>query len=260
MAWKLSSALMLSFAGLLLTTGFTVQPVNKTRKDYEATGDIVWEVPMKEKLIALTFDDGPSPRTTPMILDLLARNEAKATFFVVGKRVEQFPDVIKREALEGHEVANHTYSHIYFNRQVSAVKITDELARTQKMITDLTGQNCQWFRPPGGFFNDKVIYTARKNGYTLVLWSWHQDTKDWSTPGVDKIVNKVLNNLRNGDIVLLHDHINGSLQTVRALEKILPELKKRGYTMVTVTELLRHKKPKTQLSIIEETKRHPIGK
>ncbi|MFC5468394.1 polysaccharide deacetylase family protein [Cohnella suwonensis] len=228
-----------------LTSGFTVQPVKKTRQYYEAHRDIVWEVPMKEKLIALTFDDGPNPRTTPQILDLLAENEAKATFFVVGKRVERFPEIVRREAMEGHEVANHTYSHSYYTRGFSPKKLVEELDRTQAKIDDLTGWHCQWFRPPGGFYDDKVIDTVRSKGYTVILWSWHQDTKDWLAPGADRIVNKVLKNARNGDIVLLHDHVDGSVQTVQALRTILPELRRRGYKMVTVSELLRHKTPKS---------------
>nr|WP_233566843.1 polysaccharide deacetylase family protein [Cohnella endophytica] len=244
--WK-PVLLAIMAASLVWTCGFSNenQPVHKSRKYYEAHQDIVWEVPMEEKLIALTFDDGPNPKTTPEILDLLAENGAKSTFFVVGKRMERFPEVVRREALEGHEVANHTYSHLYFTKGVSRKRIVEELEQAQNQIIDLTGQNCQWFRPPGGFYTDTVVDTVRKNGYTVILWSWHQDTQDWLAPGVSRIVNKVLNNARNGDIVLLHDHVDGSTQTVQALRTILPELKKRGFKMVTVSELLRHRKPKT---------------
>jgi len=83
---------------------------------------------------------------------------------------------------------------------------------------------------------------TKKLGYLVVLWSWHQDTVDWNRPGVGKIVNKVLNNARNGDIVLFHDFVEGRTQTVAALEKIMPELSKRGYKFVTVSELLKHRK------------------
>ncbi|MFC5402175.1 polysaccharide deacetylase family protein [Cohnella soli] len=243
MKWKTIACLSVACIGV--ASGFSYQPAKKSRQYYEAHRDIVWEVPMKEKLIALTFDDGPNPRTTPQILDLLAQNEAKATFFVVGKRMERFPDIVRREALEGHEVANHTYSHAYFTKGFSPKKLVEELQLTQAKIDDLTGKHCQWFRPPGGFYDDKVINTVRGQGYTVILWSWHQDTKDWLAPGTDRIVNKVLKNARNGDIVLMHDHVDGSVQTVQALRKILPELRKRGYKMVTVSELLQHRTPKT---------------
>lgn len=234
--------LTLVAACLLTMCGFTSQPVANTREYYESRGEIVWEVPTDEKLIALTFDDGPDATTTLQILDLLAKYDAKATFFVVGRRAERFPDVVKREALEGHEIANHTYTHMYFNRKVSASAIAGELEKTSNTLTELTGQKCRWFRPPGGFYNDTVVRVAKERGYTLILWSWHQDTRDWISPGVGKIVRKVLNNARNGDIVLLHDHVSGANQTVAALGQILPELRDRGYRMVTVSELLRHKR------------------
>ncbi|BBI31995.1 polysaccharide deacetylase family protein [Cohnella abietis] len=242
------SKLIVTLGGLLLlmTCGFTVeQPVKKNRAYYEARDEIVWEVPMKEKLVALTFDDGPNSRTTPQILDLLLQNETKSTFFIVGKRAERFPDIVKREALEGHEVANHTYSHMYLNSNVSEAKITDELVRTQNKIFELTGQKSPWFRPPGGVYNESVVRIAREKGYKMVLWSWHQDTKDWRSPGTQKIINKVLHNIRNGDIILFHDHVDGSIQTVEALKVILPELKKRGYKMVTVSELIQHRQSKS---------------
>ncbi|GAB2704109.1 polysaccharide deacetylase family protein [Paenibacillus thermoaerophilus] len=235
--WKLL-ALVIGVAAL---AGFSGKPHD--RNYYESRGEVVWEVPMNEKLIALTFDDGPNPKTTPRILELLKRYEAKATFFVIGYRVDQFPNVVKREIAEGHEVANHTYNHVYFNRKAANPdKIASELQQAQQRIEAVTHQTCPWFRPPGGYYNDVVVNTARKNGYTVVLWSWHQDTKDWQSPGVRKIVDKVLKNARNGDIVLFHDHVEGSLQTVEALETILPELRRRGFRMVTVTELMKHKR------------------
>ncbi|WP_240421141.1 polysaccharide deacetylase family protein [Paenibacillus periandrae] len=139
-------------------------------------------------------------------------------------------------------MANHTDNHVYFKGNIRQKTIAAEIENVQKKIKAVTGQDCPWFRPPGGFYNDTVIQIAKQYGYTVVLWSWHQDTKDWSATRVDKIANKVLNNARNGDIVLLHDHINGSTQTVEALKIILPELKKRGYRVVTVSELMAHKK------------------
>ncbi|RUS47212.1 polysaccharide deacetylase family protein [Cohnella sp. AR92] len=197
---------------------------------------------MDEKLIALTFDDGPDPRTTDKILDLLSKYDAKATFFVVGRRAERFPDIVRREALEGHEIANHTYTHMYFNGRNRQQDIASEMDRAGSKLSEISGQRCRWFRPPGGFYNETVIRMAKERGYTVILWSWHQDTRDWISPGVGQIVRKVLNNARNGDIVLLHDHVAGSTQTVQALEQILPELTRRGYRMVTVSELMRHGK------------------
>lgn len=234
---------LLGALSLLLICGFAARPATNSREYYESRGEIVWEVPMNEPLIALTFDDGPDEQTTGLILDLLAKYNAKATFFVVGRRAELYPEIVEREALEGHEIANHTYTHRYFNRGVRQEDIVREMDRTERRLQELTGQECRFFRPPGGFYNDTVVRIAREHGYTVVLWSWHQDTRDWISPGVSRIVHKVLDNARNGDIVLLHDHVRGSMQTVQALEQILPELSRRGFKMVTVSELMQHKKP-----------------
>ncbi|WP_027086916.1 polysaccharide deacetylase family protein [Cohnella panacarvi] len=215
---------------------------SNSRDYYEARNEIVWEVPTKEKVIALTFDDGPDSEDTPAILDLLRQYEAKATFFVVGKRVEEYPDLVIRESLEGHEIANHTYSHPYFNRRDSSQKIRKEMEQTNDAIVQVTGQQPHLFRPPGGYYSEQLVRVSKYFHYRIVLWSWHQDTEDWNKPGVDKIVNKVLNNARNGDIALFHDHVQGSTQTIAALERILPELKRRGFRFVTVSELLSYKR------------------
>nr|WP_229725520.1 polysaccharide deacetylase family protein [Paenibacillus abyssi] len=223
--------------------GFTsAAPLNKGRQYFEARGEIVWEVPTDEKLIALTFDDGPDSMDTPAILDLLGQYNAKATFFVVGKRVEKYPELVKREIVEGHEIANHTYNHMYFNKGVNAEKIQEEIKKAERLIFNITGQKPSLFRPPGGFYNEMVVSASIKSDYQIVMWSWHQDTRDWSTPGVNAIVNKVLKNARNGDIILFHDYVEGQTQTIEALEQILPELKNRGFQFVTVSELLTHRK------------------
>ncbi|WP_253298091.1 polysaccharide deacetylase family protein [Paenibacillus sp. MSJ-34] len=211
---------------------------HKGRNYYESRGDIVWDVPTDRKMIALTFDDGPDPRYTPDILDLLRKYDAKATFFVIGKRIGNYPDIVRREVKEGHELANHTYSHTYFSGSYSVDKIKKEIEQAHDLIVRTTGYKPQLFRPPGGYYNDSIIEAAKKQGYLVVLWSWHQDTKDWRSPGVNQIVNKVLRNARNGDIILFHDHVEGKSNTVEALKIILPALKKRGYSFVTVSELI----------------------
>ncbi|MDP1509722.1 polysaccharide deacetylase family protein [Paenibacillus ottowii] len=209
----------------------------KGRTYYEERGDIVWEVPTHRKLIALTFDDGPDVSNTPAILDLLQKYDAKATFFVVGSRVEKLPHLVKREREEGHEIGNHTFLHSSF-QHISRNKALSELDQGQASIVQATGAGTHLFRPPGGSYNDSLVKLAKEKGLKIILWSWHQDTLDWRKPGVHRIANKVLRNARNGDIVLMHDFVHHSTQTVEALKIILPELKKRGYSFVTVSELL----------------------
>nr|WP_102716259.1 polysaccharide deacetylase family protein [Paenibacillus castaneae] len=238
---KRKALLLLLVVFILL--GFEA-PIKKDRYFYEKRGEVVWEVPMEDKKIALTFDDGPYPQTTDKILDLLQQYHAKATFFVIGNKVERFPQTIMREIAEGHEVANHTFNHVYFLRSISSTTIKEEITKTGHALEALTGIKPLLFRPPGGYYNEKSIQIAKMLGYTTVMWSWHQDTNDWKSPGVNKIVNKVLNNARNGDIVLMHDYIQGSMQTVKALEIILFELDKRGFKFVTVSELLKDQSDK----------------
>lgn len=236
--------LVICFILLLMMTAFTA-PANKGREYFEARNDIVWEVSTKEKVIALTFDDGPDPMDTPAILDLLRQYEAKATFFVIGKRVEQYSEIVIQEIMEGHEIANHTYSHPYFNHRDPANRIMSEMEKAEEILLKVSGQKPLLFRPPGGYYSEQLVQAAKKFNYQVVLWSWHQDTEDWNRPGVNKIVNKVLKNARNGDIILFHDYVQGDTQTVAALKVILPELKERGYRFVTVSEMLNYRQQTT---------------
>jgi peptidoglycan/xylan/chitin deacetylase (PgdA/CDA1 family) len=226
-------------------------PVKKDRYYYEKRGDVVWEVKTNQPLIALTFDDGPDPAQTNAILDLLKRYEARCTFFVIGKRVDAFPDTAMRIVSEGHEIANHTYNHKYFQNS-SPAQIEADLKKTEEAIHRATGQHSVLFRPPGGVFNEKLVATANSMGLKPVIWSWHQDTKDWVRPGVAQITNKVLRNARNGDIVLFHDYIRGKSQTLQALETILPELVGRGFQFVTVSALMRDASLEQQSNLLPE--------
>ncbi|PAF32385.1 polysaccharide deacetylase family protein [Paenibacillus sp. 7516] len=238
---NLKAARMIGLFTLILMLGTSsvyAKPVQKNRQYYEERGEIVWEVPTQDKLIALTFDDGPDPVQTPQILALLKQYQAKGTFFVLGKWAEKFPELVMQEQQEGHEVANHTYAHTYAVKSTARDKFTQDMAAAEQSITDAGVPRPLLFRPPGGFYNDMVIDVAKQKGYTIVLWSWHQDTRDWASPGVAAITNKVLKNARNGDIVLFHDKVEGRAQTVAALKVILPKLQQEGYRFVTVSELL----------------------
>lgn len=221
----------------------------KDRSYYEERGDIVWEVPTEEKYMALTFDDGPDPQQTLKIMEVLKQYDAKATFFLVGDRVERYPEVVRQELQEGHEIANHSFRHPSF-QGLPGNSMENELIKTQDAIYKATGQKPVLFRPPGGFYNEKIIQLSKDHHLQMILWSWHQDTKDWRAPGVGRIANKVLNNARNGDIVLMHDFVYNSNQTAEALKIILPELKKHGYSFVTISELLSHKvAPKNHIKV-----------
>jgi peptidoglycan/xylan/chitin deacetylase (PgdA/CDA1 family) len=211
-----------------------------SRETYEKTGRVIWEVNSKEKLVALTFDDGPHPIFTSQILDILAKHDAKATFFVAGNKVARFPDLLKREVKEGHEIANHTYHHIY--GKITSAKLSSELEETDKVIKKFTGLKPSLYRPVGGFYNDEIINTALKGGKTVVLWSWDQDSRDWANPPASKICRDIKKGVKPGKIILFHDwhgsEYTQACSTVKALDTILDFLDKNGYKCVTVSELL----------------------
>lgn len=215
--------------------GFATSAKDKGRPYYEEKGYVLWEIKTDEKVIALTFDDGPHPTYTPQVLDLLKKYDAKATFFVIGERAEKYPEVVSRIGEENHEIANHTYTHPL---SISPAKLKEELKKTNDIIHDITGTSPIFYRPVGGQYNDKIINTAINEGYKVIMWSWHQDTEDWKTPGVKKIVKKVLSGVQPGNIVLFHDSGGDRSQTIQALEEILPELQQQGYKFVTVSELI----------------------
>ncbi|WP_405107646.1 polysaccharide deacetylase family protein [Paenibacillus sp. FSL K6-1217] len=210
----------------------------KNRYYYEERGDMIWEVRTSQKVIALTFDDGPDPLETDSILEVLHEYHAKCTFFAIGKRIAAYPDVARRVINEGHELANHTYNHVYFKKPVSGEQIQKELALTEKEIMKISGRHSSLFRPPGGMYDETLIDVSNSMGLKPVLWSWHQDTRDWNRPGVWNISSRVIRNAKSGDIVLFHDHVHGPSQTKEALKIILPELEKQGFRFVTVSELI----------------------
>lgn len=220
---------------VLFGISYTTSAMDKGRPYYEEKGYVMWEIKTDEKVIALTFDDGPHPTYTPQVLDLLKKYDAKATFFVIGERVEKYPEVVSRMGTDEHEIANHTYTHPL---TISPAKLKEELEKTNDIVHKITGTYPIFYRPVGGQYNDKIINTAIDEGYKVIMWSWHQDTEDWKRPGTKKIVKKVLSGVKPGNIVLFHDSGGDRSQTIKALEEILPELQRQGYRFVTVSELI----------------------
>lgn len=197
--------------------------------------DVIWKVPTSRKVVALTFDDGPVSTTTPEILNILKEKNIKATFFVVGEQVKRFPNLVSQEVAEGHEVGNHTYTHPMLTN-LQADRIEQELKSTEKEILEVAPKPTL-FRPPGGFNNKEVLTLARDSEYSIILWSI--DPIDWRYPSVGDIVNVVVNDVKPGSIILLHDGKSPS-PTPEALWFIIDSLESRGYEFVTVTELLQY--------------------
>ena len=188
-----------------------------------------------EKVIALTFDDGPHPRLTAEILDLLAAYDAKATFFVVGKNLEYYGDLTARAAREGHEIGNHTYTHPKVSGLCDA-ELVDEIVRTDALIKKKTGVRCRLLRPPGGAEAKKLSRIASEYDLSVILWSI--DTRDWAGVSTAEIVKTVVQEATPGAVILFHDYGGREVYTLDALKEILPRLSAAGFRFVTVSELL----------------------
>ncbi len=203
----------------------------------------VYRIRTPKKIVALTFDDGPSPVWTPQLLDELKKADVRATFFMVGHHVREYPDIARRVAREGHTVANHGYAHsviLYY----TPAEIEEEIKYTEHMIRETTGKTTTMFRPPKAWLRDSTKQKIRSMGYEVVLWSLN--SKDWAGFPYRWIVRYLAARVRGGDILLFHD--SGNIfsreggdrgQTVKAVALLIKTLREKGFSFVTVEELMR---------------------
>jgi len=183
---------------------------------------------VQEKKIAITFDDGPSP-VTEKLLDGLKERNVKATFFVLGEKAEKYPELIERMQEEGHIVGNHTYSHIQL-RSNNRQKFRDELVQTNGIITQITGQEVQYVRPPYGSWDKKL-----EEELNMIPVLWNIDPNDWCTSSAGKVTKRITNKAKENGIILLHDCYESSVEAAFSSIDILQE---RGFQFVTVDEIL----------------------
>jgi peptidoglycan/xylan/chitin deacetylase (PgdA/CDA1 family) len=201
---------------------------------------IVWGGPPRVRQVALTFDDGPSPRATRQILGLLSQYGAHATFFVLGDHLEEYPGLVRAEIRDGEEVGNHSFDHPRFPKCDMPTQ-ERELERTQVDL-DLLGYHPAdlLFRPPFSDYNQRLVAYLDHTHRRLVLWGI--DSGDWKGLPAEAIVHNVLDRVRPGAIIIFHDsdeHERANrTPTVEALKVILPALKAAGYRMVTISELI----------------------
>ena len=188
-------------------------------------------VPLGQRVIALTFDDGPDPVNTPQILRVLADYKVPATFFMMGSHVSENPQVAQSVLSAGHAIGNHTWSHLETPPDPAA-----EVQRTDALMQSVLGFTPTLFRPPFGNLTNGVATQAIAQNDAVVLWS--SDPTDWAMPGTDKIIDTVVNQATPGGIVLMHDGGGDRTQTIAALPTIIRQLKARGYTFVTVPQLI----------------------
>ena len=212
--------------GLILIAGLSCVSCAPASHNVQP-GSLIWHGDFSSKNVYLTFDDGPSNEATVEILDILKANDAKATFFMLGRRAEKNPGLVKRIFREGHSIGNHTWAHAG-GLNVNWGRILTELSSTDAAIKKACGESPKFFRPPFGFFNFRYFKVAEKLGYVSVLWTL--DASDWSkTVTTRDIEKRIIPAVRGGYIVLLHDGGPNRKPLIEALPKILTELKKKGY-------------------------------
>ena len=182
-------------------------------------------------MIALTFDDGPKASVTGRILDSLQANGGRATFFMVGSNVNANAGIIKRMVAQGCEVANHTHDHKYISK-LSADGIISQIGSTNQKIEAICGVSPVLMRPPGGYIDTRSLSVVGNMGMSAIMWSI--DTRDWQHRNAQRTIDTVLSQVRDGDIILMHDIYSTSADAAVVL---IPELTARGYQLVTVSEL-----------------------
>lgn len=181
------------------------------------------------KMVALTFDDGPHPVYTERLLDGLKERNVKATFFLIGKSADKYPDLVKRMADEGHLIGNHTMDHVQLNHQTYD-KALEQIRQSNQIISQITGQTPVYIRPPFGEWSKEL---QEEVDMTAVLWD--VDPVDWKVKNTETVVKRILKNARDGDIILLHDVYGTSVDA--ALE-IVDQMQAEGYEFVTVDEII----------------------
>ncbi|MER6950181.1 bifunctional polysaccharide deacetylase/glycosyltransferase family 2 protein [Nonomuraea sp. NPDC000554] len=260
--WFLLAVGVLLAAAALLLDGFATNVVGETRAAppvadrpspqlekvreggpvLNLTGGEPSSARLPVRTIALTFDDGPDPAWTPQVLDVLRKHGATATFFTVGSKVAQYPDLARRIVAEGHELGNHTYTHADL-ATVPGWRLRLELSLTQQALAGATGLHTTLARPPYSSTPAAItgpqwegMRSLAREGYLVTLTDL--DTKDWGRPGTEKIVASSLPSGGRGAVVMMHDSGGDRRQTVEALDRVLTELSGDGYRAVTVTRAL----------------------
>jgi peptidoglycan-N-acetylglucosamine deacetylase len=215
------------------------QADKKTKNEEPVAPGITFDwVHVDGPYIAMTFDDGPSAKLTPKLLDLLAAHHIKATFFLIGENAAEYPDIVAREAREGHEIANHSWSHPNFGK-MSDDGVRGQLRKTDDAIKSAMGKSPTLMRPPYGSITPRQKrWINQEFGYKIVLWD--VDPLDWRRPGPSVVCNRIVKNTRAGSIILAHDIHPG---TIDAMPCVFKELEAKGFKFVTVSELIAMETP-----------------
>lgn len=187
-----------------------------------------------ENWVTLTFDDGPDPEQTPRILDILKRERVPATFFVVGSKAEKYPEILRREAAEGHDLGNHTYHH-YELPQLNPRAVRFEIERTNQAIEKALGGPTRWFRAPGCHYTTEALSVIQDLG--MIRVDTTANSGDYAGDGVAPLLSRTLYQLAPGDVILCHDRMP---ETVEALPKLIHQIRGRGFRFVSLATLALH--------------------
>ncbi|QZY56251.1 polysaccharide deacetylase family sporulation protein PdaB [Crassaminicella profunda] len=192
----------------------------------------IYCVDQDQKKIAISFDAAWGDQYTDGILEILDKYHVKTTFFLVGFWVDKYPDMVKKIHDKGHEVGNHSSTHPHMSK-LSMEQISKELNETGEKIEKITGKKPILFRPPFGDYNNRLIDTAKENGYYTIQWD--VDSLDWKELGTQPVVDRVTRNVKNGSIVLFH---NNAKYVVEYLPLVIERLQKEGYEIVPISQLI----------------------
>lgn len=229
-------ALLGSCVGLIVGSGLLLLAVLPGDSFY---GPVLAAGHTSKKVVALTFDDGPYSPYTEKVLAVLKKKKVHATFFIVGENALARPDLVRKIQADGHLIGTHTQHHKDLLR-LDGQELQDEMAMGVESIRRITGVAPHFIRPPHGFKDYKVIEQAEKLGLTVV--NWDVIPRDWTNPGTETIISRVVDNVKPGSVILLHDgdspaNTGSREQTVEALPKIIDLLSSEGYTFVRIDEL-----------------------
>jgi peptidoglycan/xylan/chitin deacetylase (PgdA/CDA1 family) len=198
---------------------------------------LIAQIQTTQKVVAITFDDGPDPLYTPHLLELFHEYNAKATFYTVGQQLEAHREVAIAAHEAGHELGNHTYSHPHLP-ELDREQQLSELVQTEKLLVEITGSKPLTFRPPYLEFNEETIVLIESFDYRIIS-AMNLGTEDWREPGVDHILNKTREHIVPGSILLFHDGFGDRSQTMEAVRILLTEYTAQGFQFVTVSDLLK---------------------
>ncbi|MBU8906023.1 polysaccharide deacetylase family protein [Desertibacillus haloalkaliphilus] len=217
----------------------TRQPVSNIILQQRYPETVVLQGPATDNRIAITFDDGPDPRFTPQVLDVLSEYGVPATFFVMGARAESYPQIVTRMINEGHIVGNHSFWHPNFVVEEDVETLRREVTRTEETLENIINYRTRLFRAPYGFLYNELVEELAAMDYSVIGWS--VDSLDWREFPPEDIAHNVISNIHPGAIVLMHDGgewDDDRTNTIESLHQIIPTLQEQGFEFVTVPELI----------------------